>query len=152
MRSDYKTARMLARLALSEKFDKAGEPLFAHAERMAAHAETYGEATVAFLHDILEDTDCTEEELRDVFTDVVVDAVVVLTRRQEETYQQYIERVAEDEAIFARPVKVLDVEDHLSNNLESIPESLIQRYRKALATLQDAYLIDGLAKTKGAIR
>lgn len=74
-------ARNFAREALAGQTDKAGAPLTAHAERMAATLESETAQQVAYLHDVLEDSDVTRGELRRHFSAEVVDAVEVLTRQ-----------------------------------------------------------------------
>jgi len=92
----------------------------------------------AVLHDAVEDTDL---DLRDLVeagyqTDVVT-AVDSLTRRVCEPYEEYIERVAENEV--ARRVKIADLRENLANN-QRLPKApgnaeRIDRYEAALARL-----------------
>lgn len=53
---------------------------------------------VAILHDVIEDTECTEQYLRAMgFADRIVDAIVVITHLPGEPYFEYIRRVIENE-------------------------------------------------------
>jgi (p)ppGpp synthase/HD superfamily hydrolase len=93
----------------------------------------------AVLHDVLEDTPITANELRAAELPVeVVEAVIALTRRPEEPYEQYIERVACND--IAREVKLADLSDNLANNrrLAKDPEALarIERYERATRRLK----------------
>ncbi|MCP0887913.1 GTP pyrophosphokinase [Ligilactobacillus sp. WILCCON 0076] len=65
---------------------------------------------IAYLHDILEDTECREVDLYNLFSKGIVEAVIDLTRKHDETYQEYLERLKPNE--LARIVKLAD----LSNN------------------------------------
>lgn len=65
---------------------------------------------VAYLHDILEDTSCTENDLYRLFPKKIVEAVIDLTRKGNETYHDYLERLKPNE--LARIVKLAD----LNNN------------------------------------
>jgi (p)ppGpp synthase/HD superfamily hydrolase len=72
----------------------------------------------AVLHDVVEDTDV---ELRDLveagFRDDVVAAVDSLTHRPQESYDDYIERLALNDV--ARRVKIIDLRENLANNRRS---------------------------------
>lgn len=98
-----------------------------HVNRVAILAATYGNdyEAVALLHDILEDTETTEDELpKEYRADIVT-----LTRKDTETYFEYIERVSKGSKR-AITIKLLDIEDHL-NNKETLKTSLEKRYLKA---------------------
>lgn len=114
------------------------EPFILHPMRVVLRVETDVERVVAALHDIIEDTDYTLNELRRLgYPSVVVEAVDRLTRRAGESYADYIERVAEDR--LARRVKLADLVDNLANNrgVEStaIEQERAERYEEAQARL-----------------
>lgn len=48
------------------------------------------EKAVAYLHDVLEDTSVTVDELRNMFPNEIVDGVIALTHRKDESYFEYI--------------------------------------------------------------
>jgi (p)ppGpp synthase/HD superfamily hydrolase len=90
--------------------------------------------TVAVLHDVVEDTAMTLDDLRrEGFSKEVILAVERLTHRDGENYEEYIERVRQNPA--ARSVKLADLEDNM--NLLRIrnpkPKDLerLQRYHRA---------------------
>ena len=94
----------------------------------------------AVLHDVLEDTDTDVEELTAAgLSQAVIDAVVALTHRPEQTYEQYIEVVAQNG--LARVVKLADLADNLANSrqLPSTPQlqQRILRYERAIRRLRD---------------
>lgn len=91
--------------------DKAGVPYIFHVAHVAEQMDDEQSTCVALLHDTLEDTDVTEENLRRLFPDVIVDAVVAMTHQKNEPYEQYIERVKENE--IATRVKLADLEHNL---------------------------------------
>lgn len=62
---------------------------------------------VAYLHDVLEDTEVTEEDLRELFSVDVVEAVKALTKEKYENYQHYLGRVKTNK--WARIVKLADL-------------------------------------------
>ena len=65
---------------------------------------------VALLHDILEDTYTTEDELSD---SIVREAVLLLTRKDGEIYFDYINRIVISNNRIAFVVKIADLSDHL---------------------------------------
>ena len=130
----YSRAKTLASIALSGKIDKAGVPLFEHAKRVAGKVTTYDDKVVAYLHDVVEDTDVTLSELSVFFDPDVVFDIDNLTRRDTETYFEYIDRLVCRGSARAIRVKLADIEDHLDTP-ENIPVSLVKRYRKARAII-----------------
>lgn len=68
---------------------------------------------VALLHDILEDTDCSEQELIDIgCDDEIIDAIKAITRKDiEQYYFDFIERVSQND--IARLVKIYDLENNM---------------------------------------
>ena len=76
--------------------------------------------TVAALHDILEDTDCTYEELEAKFGKRVADCVQLLTREEGQSFDDYAKEIFENnEFKYARKVKLAD----RLHNLRSLPQT-----------------------------
>ncbi|HXW34557.1 MAG TPA: hypothetical protein VEJ87_08250 [Acidimicrobiales bacterium] len=115
------------------------EPYIFHPLRLML---TFGEPVeqmAAVLHDTIEDTDLQLHDLeRAGYSTELVAALDSLTIRPEESYGEYIERVAEND--MARRVKVADLKENLSNSRRSpsAPGNAerIERYESALARLQ----------------
>ncbi len=113
------------------QFDKAGLPYVLHPIRVAESLGSERGKIVAVLHDILEDTDCTEETLRGVFSDEIVNAVVAVTKMEKvngptESYREYLDRVKSSH--LSLTVKLADMEDNSrTDRLASLP--LEQRLR-----------------------
>ncbi|MBQ7607260.1 MAG: hypothetical protein IJU76_04760, partial [Desulfovibrionaceae bacterium] len=59
---------------------------------------------VALLHDVLEDTEVTQEELAKVFPPEIIDAIFALTRQAGEDYESFIYRCATNR--LSRKVKI----------------------------------------------
>ena len=110
------------------------EPYIHHAVRVAdriGHSDEIGVA-VAFLHDVVEDTEYTLEDLRrNDFSDETLDAVDAITRRKNEKYFDYIRRLSSNP--IAKRVKIADLQESLSQG----DLSLSTRYYKALKMLED---------------
>lgn len=70
--------------------------------------------SVAWLHDVLEDTDITAQKLKDKgISDDVIHSVELLTRKKDQTYRDYIRGIKNNE--MARTVKIEDMLDNLSD-------------------------------------
>ena len=132
------------------KYDKGGNPYITHLLSVQKRfTDRYGgmdcDCVVAcVLHDILEDTETTEEELLEVeyVTERAVELVKVLTRKKDETYMEYISRVGGVEA--TRRIKLCDLEDNMDiTRLSSFSVedfSLLKRYWEAWNFLNGRYI------------
>lgn len=118
-----------------------GEPYILHLLRVMLAVDGVRVKAAAVLHDVLEDTQVTVEELGAAGLPVdVVDAVVALTHRPGQSYERYVEQVACD--AIARQVKLADLADNLANNrrLPNAPDVVarIERYERAIHRLRVA--------------
>ena len=130
-------ARACALGAHAGQTDKAGRPYHEHLQRVAGRTTNEEARAVAWLHDTVEDTGTTLEALRSAgFSEAVIEAVGLLTRPREGTYQHYIRALGRSGNETAMSVKIADLRDHLEENPEAIPETLKERYRNALAHLE----------------
>ena len=94
------------------QIDKGGEPYIFHPLRLMFAVESPLEKMTAVLHDVVEDTDWTLDQLRkEGFPQEVVDAVDALTKREGETRVDAGRRAAINE--IARAVKLADVNDNM---------------------------------------
>ncbi len=99
----------MAMLAHDGQTDKAGAPYIFHPIRVASTFSDEILQVIAVLHDIVEDTEITLAVLDARFPRSVVNAIEALTRRDDETYKEFIDRVARNPN--ARLVKIADVRD-----------------------------------------
>ena len=118
--------------------DKAGKPYIEHPLREMNQGESEEEKIVAVLHDIVEDTDISLDDLRsEGFSEEVVSAVECLTKQDGENYDSYIERISFNP--LAVKIKLADLEDN--SDLTRLPEvtdkdlERIEKYDKALEKL-----------------
>jgi hypothetical protein len=128
----------LALLAHRGQRDKAGSPYLLHPLRVMLRFRSEPEQMAAVLHDVVEDSPCTLQQLRAWgYPEEVVQAVDCLTRREGETYDQFIERILPHP--LARRVKIADLEDNLDLTRIADPQQQdrdrMERYRKALGVL-----------------
>ncbi len=110
--------------------DKAGWPYVLHPIRMMLKMDSEIGMAAALLHDVLEDSNLTAETLREEgIPPEVVEAVLCLTRQENEPYEDFIERAAKNP--IARKVKKADLEDNIDLlRLREIKDRDIERMKK----------------------
>lgn len=120
--------------------DKAGRPYLEHVLHVAARVEGDTAKIVAMLHDVLEDTDATVDELRALGADdEVIEALSLLRHKHGIPYVEYITALARHP--LARVVKLADIADNSDEaRLALLPERtrdrLVCKYQQALQILQ----------------
>lgn len=125
--------------------DKGGRPYILHPLHVMMAMDTEEEMIVAILHDVIED----KPELAPLFLNQlglptnIRDAIEVLTRQNEDTYSQYIEKIAWND--LARKVKMADLEHN--SDLSRLPKPILmrdlkrqQKYKSHLHYLQEREL------------
>ena len=128
----------LAALAHRGQKDKAGRPYILHPLRVMLACGDVETMAAAVLHDVVEDTSLTLDDLAlKGFSDEILDTVDRLSRRRGETYEEFIERLGPSP--MARRVKLADLDDNLdaSRLPEVTPkaEKRFEKYRRARARL-----------------
>ena len=145
MSENLQRAERIARLAHAGQVEQwTGQAYIEHVERVVARVSRWPSLSsdvqaVAWLHDVLEDTAVTVEDLA-LFgvSTFVVQAVQVLSRKDDETYAEYIERVKTSKNAFALAVKLADLGDHLrAEGRSRMSASMVARYKKAVAQLTE---------------
>lgn len=130
-------AGQIAEAAHAGQLDNAGQPYIEHPRRVAARVPDRLKP-VALLHDVVEDTHVTFDDLRRTFPDWIVAAVEALTHRSGETRAAYYARVAANPD--AVVVKLADIDDNTDpDRLAALDEPtrtrLVARYAFASAEL-----------------
>lgn len=123
-----KKALEIAKEAHEGQFDKGGEPYIYHpiyvAEKMMDEVRTI----VALLHDVIEDTKWTLEDLI-FFGEDVVEALRLLTRDDNVPYHEYIKELSKNP--ISRDVKMGDLEHNSDlTRLKEITEEDLERVKK----------------------
>jgi hypothetical protein len=107
-----KKAEIIARKAHAGQVDKAGEDYFNHPKRVADNFYEDNDIIVALLHDVIEDTSVTMDQLKNEgFSDEILNALDAITKREGESYDQFIERVKDNP--IALKVKLADLRDNM---------------------------------------
>lgn len=142
--STLEKAIEIATEAHKGQFDKAGKPYIEHPLAVAALLETEDEKTVAVLHDVLEDTPVTIEDLRRAgFSEEILRAVYAVTRKirqgKKETYFGFIHRIKHSGELAVR-VKLADLaHNSLPERIAVLPpdhQGIVFRYEKATKILK----------------
>lgn len=122
----------LAAQAHRGQVDKAGQPYVLHLLRVMFRVETEQERITAVLHDLVEDTGHTFDDLRALgYPAEIVEALDCLTRRPEESYEQFVERAAANP--LARRVKLADIEDNMDiRRYTALAERDLERLQRYL--------------------
>ncbi|MEW4413754.1 GTP pyrophosphokinase [Clostridium sp. AN503] len=130
----------VAKEAFSGKKDDNGHPYVDHALRVMDKMDTEEEKIVAVLHDVVEESEVSLHELQAMgFSRQVVEAVGILTKRNDMTYFDYIDDIRCSE--LASKVKIAEIEDNL--DMPRVRKMSFQTYtpqlraKKALAILKN---------------
>jgi hypothetical protein len=120
----------LAAEAHKHQKDRAGKPYILHPLRIMFRMQSEEEMTVAVLHDVVEDTPWTLEDLRrEGFPEDIVQAVDCLTKREGEPYQLLIDRAKQHP--LATRVKIGDLEDNMdAKRMKTLTHDDLDRLRK----------------------
>ena len=122
-----------------EQVDKTGLPYVFHPFHLAEQMKDEYTTVCALLHDVVEDTDCTLDDLRSMgFPDAVVDALALLTHDPAVPYMDYVKVIATNP--IARKVKMADLRHNSDlSRMDEVDEWALKRnakYKKALAYLK----------------
>lgn len=136
----YDKALQIAVRAHKGQKDKAGHDYILHPIRVSERCDDPRAKIVALLHDTIEDTDVTADYLREEgFTEEIVEAVLAVTRREGEEYDDYVRRAAQNE--LGRMVKRADLEDNMDiRRLPELTDRDVERLRKYLRAWQ--YIVE----------
>ena len=133
-------AKEIAEKAHQGQTDKGGHPYILHPIRVMERCETEETKIIAILHDVMEDSDYTLEDLRkEGFSEEILEALVCLTHQEGEDYMAYIERVCQNP--LAARVKYADLQDNM--DISRIPHptekdfARLEKYKKAKARIEE---------------
>lgn len=134
-----KKAMIIAYNAHKNQFDKAGVPYIYHPIHLAEQMDTEKECIVALLHDVVEDTDITLDDLEKEFPKELIEVLKLLTHDKSVDYMEYIKEIKKND--IAKKVKIADlIHNSDETRLEEItPKDILRnkKYRKALDILLD---------------
>jgi len=140
--SDIKElAFQIAKKAFEGKIDKGGKPYLNHLIRVSEKFKDDDFLySIAMLHDLIEDCpEWNEISLRCLFAENIVSTITILTRKENEDYFDYIDRI--NQSSWATKIKLADLKDNMDiTRLLTLSEKDYQRltkYLKAYRTLNE---------------
>lgn len=135
-----KKALKLCFEAHKNQTDKSGMPYVFHPFYLAEQMQTEETTIVALLHDLVEDTDYTIEDLTSIgFDKNITDAIALMTHADDVAYMDYVREIKNNP--IAKAVKLADLKHNSDlTRLDSIDEKALNRrekYLKAIAILEE---------------
>ena len=123
-------ALAIAKKAHAGQVDKAGVDYIQHPLYVASQVKTEQEKAVALLHDVIEDSDVTADDLlASGLSNEVVTAVQTLTKKKGQSYQDYLEKVKSNN--LARVVKLADLKHNSDlSRLKTVSNTDYERVKK----------------------
>ncbi len=102
----------IAARAHAGQVDKAGLPYILHPLRVMLKVENELERICAVLHDVIEDSGVSYDDLhKEGFSGEVLDVLDCLTKRDGESYDDFISRILENKT--ASRIKLADLHDNM---------------------------------------
>ena len=122
--------------AHKEQIDKSGMPYVFHPFYVAEQMKTEETTIVALLHDLVEDTEYTMDDLIKMgFDKAITDAIALMTHAENLDYMDYIRMIKENP--IARTVKLADLKHNSDlTRLDTIDESALSRKEKYLKAIE----------------
>lgn len=130
------------------QLDKGGTPYILHPLRVMLNTDNELERICAVLHDVVEDSDISFEDLRrEGFSEEVITVLDCLTKRDGESYDDFISRVLTNET--ACRVKLADLCDNMNLTRIANPteedEVRLKKYNEAAERISDVLpMADGI--------
>lgn len=131
-----KQALKLCFEAHRDQIDKSGMPYVFHPFHLAEQMDTEESTIVALLHDTVEDTDYTLQDLKALgFPSNVIDALALMTHDPKVPYMEYVKGISASP--LATKVKLADLRHNSDlSRLDSVDEKALSRVKKYAAAIE----------------
>ena len=135
-----KKAMKLCYEAHMDQVDKSGMPYVFHPFHVAEQMTDEATTIVALLHDVVEDTDYTLEDLAaEGFGEDILEAVALMTHEDDVPYLDYVAKLKDNP--IARAVKLADLAHNSDlsriGEVDDETKQRLEKYKKAIALLND---------------
>ena len=139
MTQTLERAIAIAATAHAGQVDKGGAPYILHPLKVMLRMTSLEERIVAVLHDVVEDCEISLDDLRkEGFSEEVLTAIASVTKVPGESYEDFVERAAQNP--IGRVVKLADLEENSDLSRIASPswEDLerVEKYRRAIGRLR----------------
>ena len=136
--TQVETALMIMNQAHAGQMDKSGkEPEVLHPMAVGLMGKNEAEMVVGFLHDVVEDSDMTFEDLASYgIKDEYIEAIKVLTHDKSVPYMDYIASIKDSGNPVAYSVKLNDLANNLERGRKAGLTRIVNKHRKALDLLE----------------
>ncbi|CAI8921746.1 MULTISPECIES: HD domain-containing protein [Pseudomonas] len=139
MTQTLERAIAIAAAAHAGQVDKGGAPYILHPLKVMLRMNSLEERIVAVLHDVVEDCGISFDDLRkEGFSEAVLSAIESVTKVPGESYEDFVERAAQNP--IGRVVKLADLEENSDLSRIASPgwEDLerVEKYRRAIGRLR----------------
>ena len=114
--------------------DKGGNPYKNHLVSVSSVCNSYEAKIAGLLHDIIEDTQCDEEVLLNAgVPNYIIDIILLVTRKENESYSDFITRIEQSNNIFAMELKCSDLKNNCDlSRLKNASEEVIKKAEKRI--------------------
>ena len=134
MTDKVKLAYAIALVAHKNQYDKVGVSYINHPLTVSKSLETEDEKIVGLLHDVIEDTSVSLDDLRLFFDEYIIEAIDLLTHKEEDKYMDYLAKIKTNP--LALKVKLADLKHNMDmsrfkNPTKSDYERLENKYKPA---------------------
>ncbi len=137
-RSDIDKAIEFASKAHAADYDLDGNPTILHPLAVGMMGNNDLERVVGFLHDVVEDTRYTFEDLEEEgFSVEVIETLRLLTHDKETPYMEYIERICKSGNSAAVNVKLNDLHHNLARGRAGGHTRCVEKHEKAVAFIEE---------------
>lgn len=144
IKDDEKRAYELVKLLFKDKKDKEGEPYIGHLERVSNKLTNQNTRIAGLLHDTVEDTNITFDDLRKLkFNEEIINLVKLVTNsNKNQSYHEKISSIIESNNIEAIKIKYSDMLDNsnperLNKLSQEKQEYFINKYQPEIIRLEN---------------
>ncbi|MGN0006255.1 MAG: GTP pyrophosphokinase [Candidatus Gastranaerophilaceae bacterium] len=136
-----KKALKLSFEAHKNQVDKSGMPYVYHPFHLAEQMSDEDKTIVALLHDVVEDTDYTLDDLSLMgFSDAIIEVISLMTHDKNTTYIDYIVHISKNS--IAKAVKLADLKHNSDlTRLDVVTDkdlNRVEKYKKAIVLLEES--------------